>query len=133
MTGVMRVRVAAALVATCLALSPLLPALHVHEADDHGHPTRVAHQHLSAHALAPESGVGRHVESDDEPILTLTTRYTVPPPVHGVVAPVAEVVALLAAPDATLVRRQAQYVEPVIHGPPRAPTSPRPPPLTPAV
>jgi hypothetical protein len=128
----MRVRVSA-LVATCLALSPLLPAQHVHEADDHGHVTRVAHQHLSAHAIAPETGVGRHIESDDEPILTLATLYTVPPPAHGAVAPLAEVVALLAAPSATLVRRHAQYVEPVIHGPPRAPTSPRAPPLTPAV
>jgi hypothetical protein len=125
------VRASAAVVVACLALAPLLPAQHVHEADHHGH-GRVAHQHLSPHHVAAPEAPGQHVESDDEPILTLTSVYTVPPP-QGAVAPPVDVVALLAQPPIAIVRRHTQYVEPVIHGPPRAPTSLRAPPFTPAV
>jgi hypothetical protein len=126
------VRASAALVAACLALAPILPAQHVHEANHHGH-GRVAHQHLSPHHLpAPETALGHHVERDDEPILTLTTVYTVPPP-PGMAAPPADAVTLLTVPPVAVVRQHTQYVERVIHGPPRAPTSLRAPPLHPAV
>lgn len=124
-------RVGAVLVAASLVLTPLGPAQHVHETDDHGHLARVVHQHLSQHALAP-APAGRHVEDDDEPILTLSAFFVVPEAPPGVTAPPAEVVALVVPPIAASRPRHQPYIEPVIHGPPRASASPRAPPLFPA-
>ena len=70
-----------------LAVAPLLPAPHVHEAEEHGHVRWTVHQHLSPHALVPDAGLAGHVEDDDEPILTRTTIFTVPAHHHGITAP----------------------------------------------
>ena len=133
MTPVSGFRVAGALVAAVLALAPLLPAQHVHEAEEHGHAQRLVHQHLSPHALLADAGLRGHVEDGDEPILTLTTLFTVRAHVHAVVAPPAVVVAFVEPPPARIFHRSAAFVEPLIHGPPRAPASPRAPPFLPAV
>jgi len=126
-------RVAGALVAAVLAVAPLLPAQHVHEAEEHGHVHRLVHQHLSPHAVLPEAGFRRHVEGDDEPILTLSAVFTIPAPVFAVSAPPVDVVAFVDPPAVPSFHRHVQYVEPLIHGPPRAPASPRAPPSLPAV
>jgi len=126
-------RVAGALVAAVLALAPLLPAQHVHEAEEHGHVQRTVHQHLSPHALLPEAGFRRHVEDDDEPILTLSAVFTIPASVHAVSAPLVDVVAFVDPPAAPSFLRHVPYVEPLIHGPPRAPASLRGPTFLPAV
>ena len=131
MAAVSGFRAAGALVAVVVALAPLLPAQHVHEAEEHGHAQRVVHQHLSSHALVP--GVGVHVEDGDEPILTLTTLFTIPAHLSVINAPPAEVVAFVEPPPARVFHRSVTVVEPLIHGPPRAPVSARPPPFLPAV
>ncbi len=133
MAGVSGFRVAGALVAAVLAVAPLLPAPHVHEAEEHGHVRWTVHQHLSPHALVPDAGLAGHVEDHDEPILTRTTIFTVPAHHHGITAPPAHVVAFVEPPPVRIVHRSAAFVEPLIHGPPRAPAPARPPPFPPAV
>ena len=121
------------MLAAAVALNPLLPAQHVHEAEEHGHVQRTVHQHLSPHGLLPAAGVSGHVEDGDEPILTLRTIFTVPTHPDGVTAPPADVVAFVEPPPARVFHRSATFVEPLIHGPPRAPASARAPPFLPAV
>jgi|SRR6186713_3360303 hypothetical protein len=133
MASVTGFRVAGALVAAVLAVAPLLPAQHVHEAEEHGHLHRTVHQHLSPHALLPEAGFRRHVEDDDEPILTLSAVFTIPASVHAVSAPPVDAIALVDAPPVSSFHRHVPYVEPLIHGPPRAPAPLRGPPFLPAV
>jgi hypothetical protein len=126
-------RVAGALVAAVLAVAPLLPAQHVHEAEEHGRVHRTVHQHLSPHALLPEAGFRRHVEDDDEPILTLLAVFTIPGPAPAVSAPPGDAIALIDAPPVSSFHRHVPYVEPLIHGPPRAPATLRGPPVLPAI
>jgi len=133
MAGVSGFRVAGALVAAVLAVAPLLPAPHVHEAEEHGHVRWTVHQHLSPHALVPDAGLAGHVEDHDEPILTRRTIFTVPAHHHGVTAPPARVVAFVEPPPVRIVHHSAAFVEPLIHGPPRAPAPARPPPFPPAI
>jgi len=133
MASVNGFRVAGALAAAVLAVAPLLPPAHVHEAEEHGHVRWTVHQHLSRHALVPDAGLPGHVEDHDAPILTRTTVFTLPAHHHGVTAPLADVVAFLEPLPVRIVHRSAAFVEPLIHGPPRAPAPARPPPFSPAI
>jgi hypothetical protein len=130
-SGVSPSGILAAVLATALGVVPLAPPEHVHEAGEHGHHQRVVHRHFEEHRLGPDPGFRAHVEDDDAPLLTLNTVFTVPS-THAVpvAAPVEAV--RIDAPAAVASFYRTPYVERVIHGPPRAPASPRAPPFPPA-
>jgi len=122
------------LVAGLVAL-PLAPVEHEHRTDGpDGHHRMVAHAHLEEHHHAEpgDDDFATHVEDDDSVVLTLDRVFIPEQP-----APHLD---LIAAPSVyraplAVVRAGAanRYLQRLIHGPPRGPTSLRAPPSTPAV
>jgi hypothetical protein len=119
--------------ALALGILPIAPPEHVHDAEEQGHHHLVSHRHAQPHGML-EHAVEHHssVEDHDGPILTLTTVYTVPLQQHVAIPPQV-VVALLEPPIPQLSERPSTDVDILIHGPPRAPTSPRAPPFPPSI
>jgi hypothetical protein len=127
MGSVRLLQISSAVLAAALGLGPIVPPEHVHETEEHGHHQRLAHRHADAHPLVP---VAPHDGAfhDDDPVLTLAAIYTVPP-VLAVAPPSPDSVVVLPAPPlAAAFHRAGDSREPLIHGPPRAPASPRAPP-----
>lgn len=120
-------RVSSAVLAAAIGLGPIVPPEHVHETEEHGHHRMVVHRHVEAHPLATGAH-RREVHEDDEPVLTLTSVYTVPVTPAVVPASAASVVVLPEPPVAVAFHRAGDSREPLIHGPPRAPTPVRGPP-----
>lgn len=113
-----------------LGLVPLIPAEHVHETETNGHRQVVVHQHSSPHAIGhpPGDRDGRRAfDHPDDPVLTLSTVYTVPTaqlPAVRCLTVVAMIQPLVAEPDLAL----SGFVERLIHGPPHPRLSLRGPP-----
>jgi len=108
---------------------PVAPPEHVHEEEEHGHETLLVHRHLGAHARSQHWS--RHeqiLDHEDPPILTFDPVYVVPSALNAVAEPPSIVVALIEPPAGEVLHRSRDYVERLIHGPPRAPTSLRAPP-----
>ncbi len=108
---------------------PVAPPEHVHEEEEHGHETLLVHRHLGAHAL-PHHAL-RHeqiLDHEDAPILTFDPVYIVPSTSNLVAAPPSNTVATIEPPAGEIRHRARDYVERLIHAPPRAPTSLRAPP-----
>lgn len=122
-----------ALLAGATGLLPVLPPEHVHEAmgTDGGHHA-VAHRHSQFHAGNHTSADEVHYELalDDEhaPILTLTSVFTAPEGTLRLLAPVRALVGVVEPPASTCHSRAREFVEHLIHGPPRAPCALRGPP-----
>lgn len=113
-----------------MGLLPIAPPEHVHEGDEHGHAHVVVHRHQALHGVADHHRQHESaVEDDDGPVLTLTTVYTVPI-ARGMPAPPPLVHFLAEPPAPNRLDPPAIDVARLIHGPPRAPTSPRAPPTT---
>ena len=122
----------------CLVLAlaglPLAPVEHVHRTDGPGGHSVVAHAHLEDHhhpADADDDHFATHVEDGDSVILTLD-RVFVSQSVHHLELAV-EADSFLSPPAVVRPGVPARYLQRLIHGPPRAPTSPRAPPTPPAV
>ena len=128
--GVVATRVLALALAASVASFAVVPPAHVHEEEEEGHHELLVHRHLSAHVL-PHSGA-RHgaIDHGDERILTLDAVYTVPSVISQAAPAPPGTVTLLEPPVVVLPVRHPEYFEPLIHGPPRAPTGLRAPPLT---
>jgi hypothetical protein len=126
---VLLLRVSCAALAAVIGFAPIVPPEHVHETEEHGHHQVVVHRHAEAHALsATARPYGREVHQDDEPVLTLTDVYTVPGSPALPPASPASVIILPEPASAAAFHRDGDSREPLIHGPPRAPASPRAPP-----
>jgi hypothetical protein len=108
---------------------PLAPPEHVHESHDPGHHGAVAHRHVEAHGgfhhVANHDGV---FDDDDAQVLTLSYVFVIPPAPAVISAPTVQAVVTLEPPVIRTLQPPADYVELVIHGPPRAPASFRAPP-----
>jgi hypothetical protein len=121
-------RLIVVVLAAAIGAIPVAPPEHVHEVEEHGQHHAVVHRHAAVHTGthhdADHDGV---LDDDDGSIRTLEPIYTVP------------TVVALAGVSATLATRidqpaytfavKTEYVERLIHGPPRAPTGLRAPPL----
>ena len=126
MPAVVAVRILAGILVIALSGIPLASPEHVHELDEHGHVEFVVHRHLETHA-AIDHHDGKGWDHPDEPVATLHQDYTrpsgiqlaAPPPLQSVVIPI--------PPRPTLVG-YIEFVERLIHGPPRAPAPDRGPP-----
>ena len=117
-----------------LAVLPLAPAEHVHRTDGPDGHRVVAHAHVEDHHHAEpgDDHLATHVEDDDSVVLTFDRIFIPEQP-----APQLDMTAAagLYLPPLAVVRAGAadRYLQRLIHGPPRGPTSLRAPPSTPAV
>lgn len=130
------------LLIAAVGLCPMAPPEHLHEGTDaDGHHHQVAHRHAMLHvthegpghrAVAPD-GHGEeavHVEeADHDHIVTLDAVFTTPMAVTSLGAPATDVIRL-PAPPRSLGALPPSFVEPLIHGPPRASPDLRGPPLS---
>ena len=129
------VRPLALCLAATVALLPLAPVEHVHRTDGPGGEHLIAHAHLEDHHHQAEPDadhLATHVEDDDSVVLTLD-RVFVPQTVHHAVDMILEAAIYLPPPAVVRAGVAARYQRRFIHGPPRAPTSLRAPPVTPFV
>ena len=128
LTRVLLLRVVLALAMGSL---PVVPPEHVHEKEEHGHEHVLVHRHLGAHVTAHHHESGDAMFDEDEGLtLALDAVYTVPPPAPVLSQPPAIVLALIEPPPVHFTSRSRDDVEYLIHGPPRAPTGLRAPPLS---
>ena len=123
-------RTLAAVLGAAMGLLPLAPPEHAHEEQETGQPHVVVHRHLNLHGIQPHHQKQSTIDHDEDPILTLTAVYNVPPQPE-----IAGPALTARAPFQPLAlgRTEASFidVEILIHGPPRAPTPPRAPPSFP--
>ena len=118
-----------------LAALPLAPVEHVHRTDGpDGHHRLVAHAHVEDHHHAEpgDDDLATHVEDDDTVVLTIDRVFV---PEQPAPHPDMTAAAGVYQPPLAVVRAGAadRYLQRLIHGPPRGPTSLRAPPSTPAV
>ena len=118
-----------------LAALPLAPVEHVHRTDGPDGHQVVAHAHFEDHhhqAASDDDHLATHVEDDDSVVLTLDRVF-----VPEQAAPHLDMTAAagIYLPPRAVVRAGAadRYLQRLIHGPPRGPTSLRAPPSTPTV
>ena len=128
MPPVPRCRLIALVLTAAVGWIPVAPPEHVHEAEEHGQHHAIVHRHAAAHTAThhdrDHDGV---LDDDDGSILTLEPIYTVPSAVTLSI-PSAPIAVRLDPPVYTFAIK-TEYVERLIHGPPRAPTGLRAPPL----
>lgn len=126
-------RLIAGVLGVAMGLLPVAPPEHVHEAEEQGHVHAVIHRHLKQHGIL-EHHAEHHatVDDDDGPPLTLTTIYTVPASLT-LDSPARIVSTWMEPPAPQRFERPFADVDILIHGPPRAPTPPRAPPVSPTV
>jgi hypothetical protein len=125
-------RILAVVLGAAMGLIPLAPSEHAHEDEATGQPHVVVHRHLNPHGIQPHHQKQSTIDHDEDPILTLSAVYNVPPQpeIAGPILDVAEPIQPL-----VLSRNQGSFidVEILIHGPPGAPTSLRAPPSFPTL
>lgn len=111
-----------------LGVTPVIPPEHVHEVEEHGHVEFVAHRHFLDHGIAsPYEAATHQVDHDDAPVATVSGDFIVPLTV-AIAAPAQRVVDVVLDPPSSTPLQSVVSVEPLIHGPPRAPADPRGPP-----
>ena len=118
-----------------LAALPLAPVEHVHRTDGPDGHQVVAHAHFEDHhhqAASDDDHLATHVEDDDSVVLTLDRVFVPEQAARHLDMTAAAGIYL---PPLAVVRAGAadRYLQRLIHGPPRGPTSLRAPPSTPAV
>ena len=123
------VRGVSALLVFCVAALPLAPVTHVHETGGIGHHDRLVHSHSEAHhqrdAHAPHDGAT--FDDQDTVVLTFDPVFALPHPSVVPATPVVHV-RLTIEPPAADAFVAPVFIEPLIHGPPRAPAAVRGPP-----
>jgi hypothetical protein len=128
------VRGLSAVLIAALGLLPLVPPAHVHDAvDEAGHHGRIAHRHTAAHHAAEPLPLvdGReptHVEDAESVVSTLDPVF-IGSPDFTLRAPALPAETVILAPDVAPTATRDPFVERQIHGPPRAPTLLRGPPV----
>ena len=126
-----RTRIFGIALALAVGSLPVAPPEHVHEAEEHGHQHVLMHRHFAAHTNNHhQDGHDGVFDHDDGPMLTLDAIYTLPVAVTPLAPPPHVVISFIDPPAINLVFRHPDYVERLIHGPPRAPTGLRAPPLS---
>jgi len=125
-------RTLAVVLGAALGLLPLAPPEHAHEDEEKGQPHVVVHRHLNPHGVQPHHQKQSTIDHDEDPILTLTAVYNVPPQPE-VAAPVLIAGEPIHPPVIGQPEGSFADVEILIHGPPRAPTSLRAPPSAPTM
>lgn len=117
--------------ATAIGAMPVAAPAHVHETTTpDGHHQALTHRHADSH-------VGHTSEPDNNPVTledarsvvaTLEVAFALPSGAYRPVVSVEAVAAVLPDDVEPLLAVPCEFIERLIHGPPRAPTSPRGPP-----
>jgi hypothetical protein len=123
--------VLASALSLAIGVLPLAPAEHVHEREDHGHAQVVVHRHMPPHGLLGHREYQASLDDDDAPVLTLTTVYTVPSSL-ALATPERSASEFVEPPERKSIDRVLTGFDVPIHGPPRAPSGLRAPPVSPA-
>lgn len=127
---VFRTRLVGLVLVATVGWLPVAPPEHVHEEEEDGHETFVVHRHLGAHSILPIAAPHtRAIDHEDPPVLTFDPVYVIPSPSPAIAQAPSIVLAMLEPPIVSTVHRSREYVEQLIHAPPRAPTSLRAPPI----
>jgi len=117
--------------AAAISWVPVAPPEHVHESRVAGRHRLVVHRHAERHgSVYHAAGQVRAVQDDHAPILTLSVIFTIPAEKVLPTVPVADAVVTLELPVVPVFHCSPQYIESLIHGPPRAPSGLRAPPTS---
>lgn len=133
MTAAASFRSFAGVLALAIGLLPMAPPEHLHESTDHGgHHEEVAHRHDLLHVsdlAGPHNEHGVEIEDPDAhgAVITIDPVSESAAPPFSLVAPIPHALDL-PEPPAPQLRAPVASVEPLIHGPPRAPAALRGPP-----
>jgi hypothetical protein len=130
MTTVFSGRVLCLLLALGVGWIPTAPPEHVHESEDHGHEHVVVHRHFDGHHT--QSHAAHHdnsVNDDDAAVVMLEAVYGMPSAAFAGLSYQVPPAVVLAVPPVPVHSPTPDYVERLIHGPPRAPTGLRAPPV----
>jgi hypothetical protein len=123
----------AAVLIAAIGLVPLAPVEHVHAMTDaDGHREGLAHRHAHPHVELREPSDHDRPTVEDADTVLATLNFLSTPPIGSFVPTVATLVVrcCLTEPVEAGHGIPFDFVERVIHGPPRAPTSPRAPPYS---
>jgi hypothetical protein len=123
-------RVLPSVLSLAIGLLPIAAPEHVHEREESGHGELLVHRHVPSHGILPHDSASVD-HAGDEPILTLTALYTVPGP-FALAGPERMARTLIEPPRPHVSVHVRTTFDVSIHGPPRAPTALRAPPITPA-
>lgn len=116
--------------AVLLVVGPALPPEHVHEIEEEGHRALLVHHHFQVHnSLHHDADHAAVVDHDDAAVMTVAPMFTVPAARTAIAAPAVVRLVRVDPPAAPPTHRVAEYVDLLIHGPPRAPASLRAPPV----
>ncbi len=110
-----------------LGVTPVIPPEHVHEVEEHGHVEFIAHRHLHDHGIRSPHHAAYQIDHDDAPVATFSEDFIVPLTV-SIAAPPLRLVDVVVEPPPSAPIQSIDSVEPLIHGPPRAPADQRGPP-----
>ena len=110
-----------------MGLLPLAPPEHAHEEQETGPPHIVVHRHSNLHGIQPHHQKQSAIDHDEDPILTLTAVYNVPPQPE-IAVPVLTAGELVQPLALGPTEGSFIDVEILIHGPPRSPRQLRAPP-----
>lgn len=124
MGAVFRPAWTAIVLAAAIGSLPMAPPAHVHEVDDHGHEAALVHRHTLSHGQHHHDGV---IAAADASLLELDDVF-VASSITSLGHPLDRLVAVLEPPVIDARDGPQEYVERLIHGPPRAPSSLRAPP-----
>jgi hypothetical protein len=109
--------------------------VHVHESQGHGHHRAVIHRHSQTHGgghdVANHHGVFER--GHDAQVRTLSSTFIIPNAPWVPSAPPVQAAQVIDEPIIQVAHPIADQVELLIHGPPRAPTFFRGPPVSPAL
>jgi hypothetical protein len=122
-------RLTGLVLAAAIGVVPLAPPEHAHESHDPDHHGVRVHRHSQGHTGHHHAAAhDQALEDDDAPVMTVQAVLGGPVPPVVVSAPIGEPVPVVQPPSMAGILPTAEYVELLIHGPPRAPASLRAPP-----
>ena len=127
-------RQVAVVLAVAVAVLPIAPPEHVHETTEpNGHHDFIAHRHTPAHLLdvaGQETHHGPAVDDEHSAIITLDPVLTAPNSAYVPAVPSLPFIGVLQEPAEVWRAVPSDFVERLIHGPPRAPSALRGPPAS---
>lgn len=137
MPFVYRSRVVGLLLTAAVGLYPIVPPEHAHEIGEDGRHATIVHRHARPHVVeaphADHESVAVILDHDEDTTLTLSVVYARPVAQKSAVSPALTPVVWTQSRVVKTSGELVPYVEHFIHGPPRAPTSLRGPPVSPAL
>ena len=116
-----------------LGVVPIGPQEHVHETiDEAGHVALLVHRHVQLHGVEASRGTGHETVDHPDPITVAPNGAYTAPALYVLHPPAIQSTSLPTMPPVRVAACVARACAPLIHAPPRAPSSLRAPPSVPA-